>query len=325
MTRAEKTVFICYRRTNAAWALAISQYLTTNGFDAFVDYQEIASGDFAQVILENIRARAHFLVLLTPSALERCDVQGDWFRREIEEALETRRNVVPLLLEGFDFSAPATETKLTGKLAVLNRYNALTIPAAYFEAAMTKLRDKFLDVPLETVLHPPSELAKEAARIQKPKQTHFNSCFISFSTKDGDFAQILHDDLTKRGVKCWFSPHDIRGGETLHDQIHNAIHLMDKLLLILSEHSIQSPWVKTEIIKAKSRERQEKRKILFPIRLVNYEKLRAWEYIDSDTGTDLAQEIRGYFIPDFSQWEQAPQYQSALERLLRDLRQTSSA
>jgi hypothetical protein len=38
----------------------------------FIDYSGIASGDFEQVILENINARAHFLVLLTPSALERC-------------------------------------------------------------------------------------------------------------------------------------------------------------------------------------------------------------------------------------------------------------
>ena len=48
------------------WALAISQNLTQSSYDVFFDYQGIASGDFEQVILENIRARAHFLVLLTP-------------------------------------------------------------------------------------------------------------------------------------------------------------------------------------------------------------------------------------------------------------------
>ena len=62
---------------------------------------ELKSGDFETVILENIRARAHFLVLLTPSALERCDDRYDWLRRELEAALENRRNIVPLLLEGF--------------------------------------------------------------------------------------------------------------------------------------------------------------------------------------------------------------------------------
>ena len=71
MARVEKTVFLSYRRTNATWALSIYQNLTTKGFDVFFDYKGITSGDFESVILENIRARAHFLVALTPSALER--------------------------------------------------------------------------------------------------------------------------------------------------------------------------------------------------------------------------------------------------------------
>jgi len=95
MGRIEKTVFISYRRTNAPWALAVYQDLTYHGYDAFFDYLGIVSGDFERVILENIRARAHFLVLLTPSALERCGNPGDWLRREIETGLEARRNIVP--------------------------------------------------------------------------------------------------------------------------------------------------------------------------------------------------------------------------------------
>ena len=76
MGRIEKTVFLSYRRTNAPWALAISQNLTHHGYDVFFDFNGIASGDFESVILENIRARAHFVVLLTPSALERCGEPG---------------------------------------------------------------------------------------------------------------------------------------------------------------------------------------------------------------------------------------------------------
>lgn len=102
MGHVEKTVFICYRRTNVSWALAISQDLTHNGFDVFLDYTGIASGDFERVILENIKARAHFLIVLTPSALKRVNEPEDWLRREIEFALGQRRNIVPLLLEGFD-------------------------------------------------------------------------------------------------------------------------------------------------------------------------------------------------------------------------------
>jgi len=114
MERIEKTVFISYRRTNIPWALAIFQNLTQYGYDVFFDYNGIASGDFEGVILGNITARAHFLVLLTPSALEHCGEPADWLRREIETALGSRRNIVPLMLEGFDFGSPKIASQLTG-------------------------------------------------------------------------------------------------------------------------------------------------------------------------------------------------------------------
>jgi tetratricopeptide (TPR) repeat protein len=167
MDRIEKTVFLSYRRTNVWLALAIFQNLTQHGYDVFFDYEGIASGDFEQVILGNIKARAHFLVLLTPSALERCKQPGDWLRREIETALKTKRNIIPLMMEGFDFSAPAILRQLTGTLDALKKYNGLSIPQDYFDAGMERLRDRYLNVPLTTVLHPASATAQRAAKEQR--------------------------------------------------------------------------------------------------------------------------------------------------------------
>src|SRR5450631_3137782 len=103
MARIEKTVFLSYRRTDLPWALNVYQALTHSGFDVFFDFKSIASGDFESIIFENIRARAHFIVVLTPTALERCEEPGDILRREIEESIEWRRNVVPLFFGEFDF------------------------------------------------------------------------------------------------------------------------------------------------------------------------------------------------------------------------------
>lgn len=167
MDRIEKTVFLSYRRTNIPWALAIFQNLTQNGFDVFFDFNGIASGDFERVILGNIVSRAHFLVLLTPSALERCVDPEDWLRREIEAAISSQRNIVPLILESFDFAAPATTRVLTGTLGGLKNYNGLRIPPDYFDAAMERLRTKFLNVPLTAVLHPFTVTAQQAADEQK--------------------------------------------------------------------------------------------------------------------------------------------------------------
>jgi hypothetical protein len=95
---------------------------------------------------------------------------------------------------------------------------------------------------------------------------------------------------------------------------------MDRLLLILSVNSIQSRWVITEISKARKREVSENRRVLFPVRLVDFETLKRWQCFDPDTGTDSAQEIRAYFIPDFSDWEQPSVYKKALDQLLSDLK-----
>ncbi len=165
--RIEKTVFISYRRTNLPWGLAIYQNLTVRGYDVFFDYESINSGDFEQMILGNIKARAHFLVLLTPSALERCDNVDDWLRREIETALDEKRNIVPLFLEGFDFSSPSIAKHLTGKLTTLHKYNGLEVPSSYFFESMERLHQRYLNIPLDKVLHPLSTVVIKAVQDQQ--------------------------------------------------------------------------------------------------------------------------------------------------------------
>jgi len=167
MGRIEKTVFISYRRTNLPWALAVYQHLTSQGYDVFFDYLSIPSGDFEKIIVENIKGRAHFLVILTPSALERCHEPGDWLRREIETAIAEKRNIVPLMVESFDFGSPATVKALTGNLENLKKYNALRIPSEYFFEAMDRLREQFLNVTLDAVVQPISDDAKKSAEEQQ--------------------------------------------------------------------------------------------------------------------------------------------------------------
>jgi TIR domain len=153
-----------------------------------------------------------------------------------------------------------------------------------------------------------------------PRRIEFYSCFISYSTQDQAFADRLYADLQNKGVRCWFAPHEIQGGRKIHEQIDEAIRLHDKLLLILSEQSMNSDWVGTEIANARGREMREGRQMLFPISIVPYEKVRSWKLFDADCGKDSAREIRQYFIPDFSSWKDHDSYQKAFERLVKDLK-----
>ena len=61
-----------------------------------------------------------------------------------------------------------------------------------------------------------------------------------------------------------------------------------------------------------------------PISLVPFERIRDWKCFDADTGKDSAQEIREYFIPDFSNWKDYDAYQKAFQRLLGDLKPSTT-
>jgi hypothetical protein len=139
------------------------------------------------------------------------------------------------------------------------------------------------------------------------------SCFISYSSRDTEFAERLHEDLQAKHVRCWFAPEDLKIGDRFRDRIEESIRIHDKLLLVLSFNSIDSPWVQTEVEAALDRERREKRSILFPIRLDDavMDTTQAW----------AAELRRTRHIGDFTRWEDHDSYQDGLKRLLRDLGQ----
>lgn len=167
MARIEKTVFISYRRTDVYTALAVYERLKNQGYDVFFDYRSISSGDFEQIITSNIQARAHFLIILTPTALDRCNEPGDWLRREIETAIDEKRNIIPLFFKGFRFGSSAVSNQLTGKLKNLSRYNGLNMHEDYFEEGMQRLCDQFLNILLDTVLHPVSVEVQRVVKEEK--------------------------------------------------------------------------------------------------------------------------------------------------------------
>jgi hypothetical protein len=147
----------------------------------------------------------------------------------------------------------------------------------------------------------------------------FYSCFISYSSKDEEFCKRLHSRLLQDHVRVWLASEDMKGGQKIHEQLDAAIRLHDKLLLVVSEHSMNSEWVRTEIRKARKRELKEGRRVLFPIRLVPFERLREWEAFDADTGKDMAVEVREYFVPDFTTWKVHARFEAEYKKLLRDL------
>jgi hypothetical protein len=149
------------------------------------------------------------------------------------------------------------------------------------------------------------------ARSLVTQPIQYYTCFISYSSKDQEFAERLYADLQSKGVRCWFAPEDIKIGEKFRQRIDESVRLYDKLLVILSQHSVKSEWVETEVETAFEKEHKQKKLVLFPIRLDEAvtKTRKAW-------AADLRR-IR--HIGDFTRWKEHDAYKKSLERLLRDL------
>jgi hypothetical protein len=130
----------------------------------------------------------------------------------------------------------------------------------------------------------------------------------------------LYSRMRDEKLRVWFAPEDIKGGEKLYEQIEQAIQMHDRLLIILSEESMQSEWVLSEIQRARKAEIRENRRKLFPISIVDFRAIQNWERFDADSGMDIAKEVRSYFIPDFSNWKDHDAFEQGFARLLKDLR-----
>lgn len=158
----------------------------------------------------------------------------------------------------------------------------------------------------------PAKEAQTSALQMLRVQSEFYSCFLSYSSEDQSFVEQLYDDLQHHGVHCWFAPRDLKIGDPFRQRIHEAIRSSNKLLLVLSSHSIASPWVEAEVAIAFEEERRSNLLVLFPIMLDNSVMLtnRAWAVHIRQTR----------HIGNFTRWKERERYLESFRRLLRDLK-----
>jgi hypothetical protein len=102
-------------------------------------------------------------------------------------------------------------------------------------------------------------------------------------------------------------------GARIRPIIDESIRVYDKLLLVLSEHSVSSQWVEQEVETAFAKEREQAgRTVLFPIRIDDaiMKSKAGWPALLKNTRN----------VGDFTRWKDHDSYQKAFDRLLRDLR-----
>ena len=141
---SNKTVFISYRRDVAgkAFARALKQELTHRGYDVFLDVDNVDAGHWAEQILTQVPSRAHFLLVLTPGALDRCAEENDWVRREFLSAVQHGRNIVPIREESVDLAA--MRAKCPESVKAIFDFQIATLQHSSFESDVETLVTRFI-------------------------------------------------------------------------------------------------------------------------------------------------------------------------------------
>ncbi len=157
----------------------------------------------------------------------------------------------------------------------------------------------------------PDEIIELSRSLLEKKSKYFK-CFISHSGKDKRFCERLRADLQVNNVPNYYFPEDAKWGETVWGEIDRSIKIYDKLIVVLSENSLQSGPVSREIERALNREDTEHKNVLFPITLDRY-VFDTWEH---ERKADVLRKVVG----DFSGWNKdAAKYEKAFNKLLKGL------
>ena len=129
-------IFISYRRDAFESANLFATRLKALGYRVFFDVETMNAGKFNEQLLDVISKCKDFILVLSPNALDRCNDEGDWVRRETMCAMEHKKNIIPIMLS--DFIWPAEMPKGMEELC---NYQALApAPNTYYDLQVQRLR-----------------------------------------------------------------------------------------------------------------------------------------------------------------------------------------
>ena len=136
--------FISYRRKNGFLAAKIiREMLKAKGITAYMDLDELRNGTFDDKLLNAIRTSPFFVLVLPPDALDRCCEKDDWLTKEIAEAIDSNRKIIPVLFDGFEWPTEWHES-IPEKVRTISSYHGVEMSQYYIDAMIDKIAEQIL-------------------------------------------------------------------------------------------------------------------------------------------------------------------------------------
>lgn len=113
----------------------------------------------------------------------------------------------------------------------------------------------------------------DAAEIKKTRRHAQDSseriAFLSHSSHDKPFVRQLAADLTEHGISVWLDEQRIHVGDSIPEKIAQGLAESDFFLICISNHSVNSEWVRRELNNALVAEVSRRKVKIMPLKLDN--------------------------------------------------------
>lgn len=135
-------IFISYKRKSLPTANNLYYRLTQRGYSTFFDFEEMRRDNFNIQLLSYIENAKDIFILLEEGSFDACKQgkwEDDWFCKEIEHALNAKKNIIPILINGYRMPKQDFFPK---ELQELSLKNALEFSFSYFDEYLNKLVER---------------------------------------------------------------------------------------------------------------------------------------------------------------------------------------
>ncbi|MBD3385103.1 TIR domain-containing protein [candidate division KSB1 bacterium] len=134
--------FISYRRQGGTdLALAIKVFLESNGKTLFLDVESLKTGKFPPQLTSMIERSKNFILILSPDALNRRRQEEDWLYSEISQALAKKKNIIPVMMEGFDYPR---DPQLLGEISDLINFHGVRFVKEHYAACFRQILENMV-------------------------------------------------------------------------------------------------------------------------------------------------------------------------------------
>lgn len=141
--RMNYDIFISYKRKSINLANNLYYRLTKRGYRVFFDLDEMKRDRFDEQLYNHIRNVKDLIVVLEEGSLKAIDdgtYLDDWFCKELMFAIKEGKNIIPLLLDGYQMPK---DSYFPAELKELSYKNALLFGGlSYFEEYIDKLESQ---------------------------------------------------------------------------------------------------------------------------------------------------------------------------------------